>query len=212
MPASSLSHSLFSSESETMTMNQAMNSLTDNSNNLSNSPVTSRPRPVTPNPLLSSSLPSERTSQHIMNRHLLSKRRPHAQDRALLSASIPMPKSHVHRTPSELQLADDMRRAEYEDVRMYARLVVGMQSQCMVSGYVHPLTKKSLQDILKTKQASQGTLNKLNHKDGLNSKPKLGVHQENHNEDWADLVEPTVAEAQDEASVDTPQPVQPMEM
>ena len=123
-----------------------------------------------------------------------------------------MPKSHVHRTPSELQLADDMRRAEYEDVRMYARLVVGMQSQCMVSGYVHPLTKKSLQDILKTKQASQGTLNKLNHKNGLNSQPKLGVHEENHNEDWADLVEPTVAEAQDEASVDSPQPVQPMGM
>ncbi|KAL9183032.1 hypothetical protein ACHAXT_004819 [Thalassiosira profunda] len=38
----------------------------------------------------------------------------------LLSASIPLPKTHIRRTPSELQLADDVARAEYEDVRMYA--------------------------------------------------------------------------------------------
>lgn len=76
---------------------------------------------------------------------------------------IPLPKSHIHRTPSELQLADDMRRAEYDDVRMYARLVVGMQSQiqreCLVNGgVVHPLSQKSLQGVLKTKQANDEEL------------------------------------------------------
>lgn len=55
-------------------------------------------------------------------------------------------------------MADDIRRAEYEDVRMYARLVVGMQSQCTASGYVHPLTRKSLQDIVKTKEANDQEL------------------------------------------------------
>ena len=78
---------------------------------------------------------------------------------AASSNIIPLPKSHIHRTPSELQLADDMRRAEYEDVRMYARLVVGMQNQiqreCLVNGgVVHPLSQKSLQGVLKTKQAN----------------------------------------------------------
>ena len=67
-----------------------------------------------------------------------------------LSASIPLPKSHVHRTRSELQLADDVQRAENEDVRMCVRLVVGIQSQCVKSGYVHPLTEQSLKEILRT--------------------------------------------------------------
>ena len=76
---------------------------------------------------------------------------------------IPLPKSHIHRTPSELQLADDMRRAEYDDVRMYARLVVGMQSQiqreCLVNGgVVNPLSQKSLQGVVKTKQANDEEL------------------------------------------------------
>ena len=74
------------------------------------------------------------------------------------SAPISLPKSHIHRTPSELQLADNIRQAEYEDVRMYARLVVGMQNQCVASGYVHPLTRKSLQDIVKTKEANDQEL------------------------------------------------------
>ncbi len=56
-----------------------------------------------------------------------------------------------------------MRRAEYDDVRMYARLVVGMQSQiqreCLVNGgVVHPLSQKSLQGVVKTKQANDEEL------------------------------------------------------
>ena len=82
---------------------------------------------------------------------------------AASSNIIPLPKSHIHRTPSELQLADDMRRAEYDDVRMYARLVVGMQSQiqreCLENGgVVHPLSQKSLQGVVKTKQANDEEL------------------------------------------------------
>ncbi len=79
------------------------------------------------------------------------------------SAPISLPKSHIRRTPSELQLADDMRRAEYEDVRMYARLVVGMQSQCVASGYVHPRTRKILNDMMKTKEANDQELEMLHH-------------------------------------------------
>jgi len=44
---------------------------------------------------------------------------------------------------------------------MYARLVVGMQSQCVAAGFVHPLTRKSLQDILRTKQAKEEELEHL---------------------------------------------------
>eukprot|EP00986_Skeletonema_menzelii_P016986 scaffold16849_cov145-Skeletonema_menzelii.AAC.10 len=69
-------------------------------------------------------------------------------------------------------MADDIRRAEYEDVRMYARLVVGMQSQCVASGYVHPRTRKILQDMIKTKEANDQELETLHH------------HQENDDSGW----------------------------
>lgn len=88
------------------------------------------------------------------------------------SAPISLPESHIRRTPSELQLADDIRRAEYEDVRMYARLVVGMQSQCVASGYVHPRTRKILNDMIKTKEANDQELEMLHH------------HQEQDDCDW----------------------------
>ncbi len=58
-------------------------------------------------------------------------------------------------------MADDIRRAEYEDVRMYARLVVGMQTQCVASGYVHPRTRKILNDMIKTKEANDQELETL---------------------------------------------------
>lgn len=120
---------------------------------------------IEPNPLLSYSLlPSSNTKP--------------------LRSSIPLPKTHIHRTPSELQLADDMRRAEYEDVRMYARLVVGMQSQCMVSGYVHPLTKKSLQDRLKTKQVDEVTLKKLHEEDEDDDDWELSYLEADEGVEW----------------------------
>ena len=90
--------------------------------------------------------------------HLLRRRSRDDRQQPLLSASIPLPKSHVHRTRSELQLADDVQRAEYEDVRMCVRLVVGIQSQCVKSGYVHPLTEQCLREILRTKAADEHEL------------------------------------------------------
>ena len=69
-------------------------------------------------------------------------------------------------------MADDIRRAEYEDVRMYARLVVGMQSQCVASGYVHPRTRQILQDMMKTKEANDQELETLHH------------HQEHDDSGW----------------------------
>mmetsp|Transcript_22346 Transcript_22346/g.42191 ORF Transcript_22346/g.42191 Transcript_22346/m.42191 type:complete len:187 (+) Transcript_22346:110-670(+) len=82
------------------------------------------------------------------------------------SSTIPLPRSHIHRTPSEIQLADEVRRAEHDDVRMYARLVVGMQSQIQRDyhtngGVIHPLSKKSLQGVVKTKLANDEDLKKL---------------------------------------------------
>jgi hypothetical protein len=158
--------------------------------NLAATATASRPL----NASLSSSLPAHRLG--------LSKRRQRSTGEGILSASIPLPKSHIHRTPSELQLADDQRRAEYEDVRMYARLVVGMQSQCVVSGYVHPLTKKSLQDILKTKQADERDLEKLHAHDEEGSD-----FEDNEDYQFSGL---SHDRDQDENSVDTPLPCQPL--
>ena len=90
--------------------------------------------------------------------HVAKRGRNHDRAPTVASASIPLPKSHVHRTRSELQLADDVERAEFEDARMCVRLVVGMQSQCIKSGYVHPLTQQSLHEVLRTKAANEREL------------------------------------------------------
>jgi hypothetical protein len=42
------------------------------------------------------------------------------------SAPLPLPKSHIHRTPSELQFEASLLHYEHSDVCMYARLVRGM--------------------------------------------------------------------------------------
>lgn len=84
---------------------------------------------------------------------------------------------------------------------MYARLVVGMQSQCMVSGYVHPLTKKSLQDILKTKQADD---------EELKNNKELHDLQEEQQADWEVSYGNSPEDRGDENSVDTPLPCHPM--
>jgi len=99
-------------------------------------------------PLLSSGVPNHPKKR----RHRSTK----AEEKP--SSAIPFPPSHISRTPSELQLADDKRRADYEDIRMFSRLVGGIQSQCIRDGYVHPKTKKSMQDIVLTKQANDEEL------------------------------------------------------
>ena len=71
------------------------------------------------------------------------------------SPPISLPKSHIHRTPSELQLASEIRRANNADARMWARLVLGMNSQIQrdfaSGGHVHPQSWKSLQGVIKAK-------------------------------------------------------------
>jgi hypothetical protein len=75
------------------------------------------------------------------------------------SSSIPLPRSHIHRTPSEIKLAEEVLRAEYDDVRMYARIVGGFQSQCYGSrGLVHPLSLRSLEGVVRTMHASHEEL------------------------------------------------------
>lgn len=74
----------------------------------------------------------------------------------MMSSPIALPPSHIHRTHSELELELMMLRAEDVDAEMYSRLLGGIYSQirtrCFNSGgYVHPLSHKSLQGIMKTK-------------------------------------------------------------
>ena len=86
-----------------------------------------------------------------------------------------------------------------------------MQCQCLVRGYVHPLTQKSLQDILKTKQADEEELDHNKPHEGQGddgAAPNFGhyhhlqdVHEESHDECWD-----TVSRG----SVDSPLPCQPM--
>lgn len=76
------------------------------------------------------------------------------------SSSIPIPRSHIRRTPSEARLEEESLRAEQRDVRMFARIVAGLQlqySNCKNQSIAHR-SHKSLQDIVKTKRASQEEL------------------------------------------------------
>lgn len=45
------------------------------------------------------------------------------------SPAIPLPKSHIHRTASELDLSEGIAMAEFRDQCMFNRLVSGMQKQ-----------------------------------------------------------------------------------
>lgn len=79
------------------------------------------------------------------------------------SAPISLPKTHIKRTPSELQLEALTLRAEDEDTRMYSRLFCGMRDQirrrCITSDEdVHPLSRKSLSGVISTKLAKDQEL------------------------------------------------------
>jgi len=67
------------------------------------------------------------------------------------SAPIRLPESHIHRTPSELQLAQEQIKADFFDGRMYARLIYGMSHHCdEEERSMHPLTAKSLRGVVNT--------------------------------------------------------------
>jgi len=115
------------------------------------------------------------------------------------STSIPLPKSHIHRTPSELQLADDQKKADYEDLRMFSRLVIGIQSRCLSTGYVHPKTKSALDDIVHMKHVKD---------DDLNTTTRSRLHPHAEEDDGWEL-----AYGGDESSsIDTPRPCLPLGM
>lgn len=45
------------------------------------------------------------------------------------SKAIPLPKSHIHRTESEILLSENMEQAEWQDQCMFNRLVAGLSNQ-----------------------------------------------------------------------------------
>jgi len=53
------------------------------------------------------------------------------------AAPIPLPTSHIHRTHSELQLAQDEMLADYQDGQMYER----------ISKLTHPLLQKLVTSV-----------------------------------------------------------------
>lgn len=86
------------------------------------------------------------------------------------SAPLPLPPTHIRRTPSELRLEALTLYAEHEDVRMYARLLGGMQHRILQAGggtgvedeaSVHPLSRKSMRNIARTKMADDRELERV---------------------------------------------------
>jgi len=85
-----------------------------------------------------------------------------AQIEEFSSTSVPisLPKTHIHRTQSELELEGLNLQAEHKDYVMFLRLLGGMHDQMRhrvsTCGQVdvHPLSQKSLNGIIKTKQAN----------------------------------------------------------
>lgn len=108
---------------------------------------------------------------------------------------IPIPKSSVNdRNQSETsQRVSDIRRAEDDDVRMYARLIVGMREQIQRDyyangGVVHPLLKKSFLGVLRT---SRTRYDELDDYDGVRGDEEVD-HQVN------DIVNDTMVHAHHE--------------
>jgi hypothetical protein len=111
-------------------------------------------------------------------------RRPHASkpqhasappSPAAHSSPIRLPKSHIHRTPSEIQLAQELIKADYCERQMYARLVYGMSHHCeQKESEMHPLTVKSLRGVVNTH--NQETLD--------DSDRHIMEHEASESDDW----------------------------
>ena len=63
------------------------------------------------------------------------------------SASIPLPKSHIRRTLSEIQLEHDEKMAEWREGQMYHRLLLGMIRRSGEAGY-HPKMCMSIKNFI----------------------------------------------------------------
>mmetsp|Transcript_31167 Transcript_31167/g.57034 ORF Transcript_31167/g.57034 Transcript_31167/m.57034 type:complete len:251 (+) Transcript_31167:1-753(+) len=103
-----------------------------------------------------------------MSRSMPLQRLPSAT-RSTTSTPISLPTSHIRRTTSELRLEALTIRAEDQDVKMYSRLLSGMQHQiqnryCASGGDgghdedAHPLSIKSIHGIMTTKLANDRDL------------------------------------------------------
>mmetsp|Transcript_3828 Transcript_3828/g.8616 ORF Transcript_3828/g.8616 Transcript_3828/m.8616 type:complete len:262 (+) Transcript_3828:202-987(+) len=109
-----------------------------------------------------------------------------------ISDPISLPQTHIRRTPSEIQLVDDTRNAEFKDIAMYSRLMMGMLHQIqhhhrgedvvnnsfICSDSVHPLVKKTMVNIARTKDASDHELEHPHHQDHH----ELEQHRRRHND------------------------------
>jgi hypothetical protein len=88
------------------------------------------------------------------------------------SAPIKLPQTHIPRTRSELQIAQEEIKAELSDNRMYARLLHGMsQPYKDDEKTLHPLTAKSLMGIMNTHNRDYEQ--ELEHQDALVEFPEL---------------------------------------
>ena len=61
-----------------------------------------------------------------------------------------MPRNHIRRTLSEIQLEQDERVAEWREGQMYHRILTGMLRRSQEVGY-HPKTNISAKNIIQTK-------------------------------------------------------------
>jgi hypothetical protein len=116
--------------------------------------------PIVPFPNLTPSDAKPRSARHHGKLHHQPTNGPAFGSRAPPSAPISFPKSHIRRTPSELQMEQSLIQAEQSDHIMYARLVRGMTergaalhhgAQADVSG-AHELSRKSLMGVLECRQ------------------------------------------------------------
>ena len=84
----------------------------------------------------------------------------HSSENTGSTENIPIPRSHnIRHTRSDIQLAEETLRAEQDDKRMFARIMAGLQLQYSEHrGILHPLSRKSLQGIVRTAQASHEEL------------------------------------------------------
>jgi hypothetical protein len=77
------------------------------------------------------------------------------------SQSIPLPRSHVHRTQSEVQLCEDMETAERRDLTMFYRLVNGIRERQMQLLELNDLPNSN-QDTRPTLQEQQLPRRRIN--------------------------------------------------
>jgi hypothetical protein len=119
--------------------------------------------PIVPFPNLTPSDAKPRSARHHgkLHHHQASKNGPAFKSpRAPPSAPISFPKSHIRRTPSELQMEQSLIQAEQSDHIMYARLVRGMTERGAALHHgarddasgAHELSRKSLMGVLECRQ------------------------------------------------------------